>query len=58
VELKEIPDFWQSKNTGHLGQQCLEMIAQGRRVLWRSLGRCKRSSVPCPRSRQCRIPPV
>lgn len=29
VELKEIPDFWQSKNTGHLGQQCLEMIAQG-----------------------------
>ena len=29
VELKEIPDFWQSKNTGHLGQQCLEMIAHG-----------------------------
>ena len=29
VELKEIHDFWQSKNTGHLGQQCLEMIAQG-----------------------------
>lgn len=29
VELKEIPDFWQSKNTGHLGQQILEMIAQG-----------------------------
>ena len=29
VELKEIPDFWSSKNTGHLGQQCLEMIAQG-----------------------------
>ena len=29
VELKEIPDFWASKATGHLGQQCLEMIAQG-----------------------------
>lgn len=28
VELKEIPDFWQSKSSGHLGQQCLEMIAQ------------------------------
>ncbi len=29
VELKEIPDFWASKGSGHLGQQCLEMIAQG-----------------------------
>ena len=29
VELKEIPDFWASKNTGHLGMQILEMIAQG-----------------------------
>ena len=29
VELKEIHDFWSSKNTGHLGQQLVEMIAQG-----------------------------
>lgn len=29
VELKEIPDFWASKNTGHLGQQVLEMVAAG-----------------------------
>ena len=29
VEEKEIADFWASKGTGHLGQQCLEMIAQG-----------------------------
>jgi hypothetical protein len=29
VELKEIPDFWQSKNTGHLGQQVLQMVAEG-----------------------------
>lgn len=29
VELKEIPDFWSSKNTGHLGTQILEMIAHG-----------------------------
>jgi hypothetical protein len=29
VEEKEIPDFWSSKNTGHLGTQILEMIAQG-----------------------------
>ena len=29
VELKEIADFWASKGSGHLGQQVLEMIAQG-----------------------------
>jgi hypothetical protein len=29
VELKEIPDFWASKGSGHLGQQVLEMVAQG-----------------------------
>lgn len=29
VELKEIPDFWASKSTGHLGQQILEIVAQG-----------------------------
>jgi len=29
VELKEIPDFWQSKSSGHLGQQVLEMVASG-----------------------------
>ena len=29
VELKEVPDFWASKNTGHLGTQILEMIAHG-----------------------------
>lgn len=29
VELKEIPDFWASKSSGHLGQQILEMVAQG-----------------------------
>lgn len=29
VELKEIPDFWQSKSSGHLGQQILEMVAAG-----------------------------
>lgn len=29
AELKEIPDFWSSKNTGHLGTQILEMIAHG-----------------------------
>ena len=29
VELKEIPDFWASKSSGHLGAQVLEMVAQG-----------------------------
>lgn len=29
VELKEIPDFWASKSTGHLGAQVLEIVAQG-----------------------------
>lgn len=29
VELKEIPDFWASKGSGHLGQQVLEIVAQG-----------------------------
>jgi hypothetical protein len=29
VELKEIPDFWASKSSGHLGQQVLEMISEG-----------------------------
>jgi ERCC4-type nuclease len=29
IELKEISDFWQSKNTGHLGQQIMTMIAEG-----------------------------
>jgi len=29
VELKEISDFWSSKNTGHLGQQIMTMIAEG-----------------------------
>lgn len=29
VELKEIPDFWASKSSGHLGQQVLEIVAQG-----------------------------
>ena len=29
VELKEIPDFWASKSSGHLGQQILEMVAAG-----------------------------
>ena len=29
VELKEIPDFWASKGSGHLGQQLIEMVAQG-----------------------------
>ena len=29
IELKEIPDFWASKSSGHLGQQVLEMVAQG-----------------------------
>lgn len=29
IELKEIPDFWASKSSGHLGQQILEMVAQG-----------------------------
>lgn len=29
VELKEIPDFWGSKGSGHLGQQVLEMVASG-----------------------------
>jgi hypothetical protein len=29
VELKEISDFWQSKNTGHLGQQIMSMVAEG-----------------------------
>lgn len=29
AELKEIPDFWSSKNTGHIGTQILEMIAHG-----------------------------
>ena len=29
IELKEISDFWSSKNTGHLGQQIMTMIAEG-----------------------------
>ena len=29
VELKEIPDFWASKGSGHLGSQLIEMVAQG-----------------------------
>lgn len=29
VELKEIPDFWASKSSGHLGQQILGMVAAG-----------------------------
>lgn len=29
IELKEIPDFWASKSTGHLGQQVLQMISEG-----------------------------
>jgi len=29
IELKEISDFWASKNTGHLGQQIMTMIAEG-----------------------------
>ena len=29
VELKEIPDFWASKGSGHLGQQLIEMVAAG-----------------------------
>jgi hypothetical protein len=28
VELKEISDFWASKNTGHLGQQIMTMISE------------------------------
>lgn len=29
IGLKEIPDFWASKSSGHLGQQILEMVSQG-----------------------------
>ena len=29
VELKEIPDFWASKGSGHLGQQILGAVADG-----------------------------
>ncbi len=29
VELKEIPDFWASKASGHLGTQILSMISEG-----------------------------
>jgi len=29
VELKEIPDFWQSKSSGHLGAQILEIVTSG-----------------------------
>jgi hypothetical protein len=29
VELKEISDLWQSKNTGHLGAQIMTMVAEG-----------------------------
>lgn len=29
IELKEIGDFWSSKNTGHLGQQILTMLGKG-----------------------------
>jgi hypothetical protein len=29
IELKEIPDFWASKSSGHLGQQILQMISEG-----------------------------
>jgi hypothetical protein len=29
VELKEVPDFWASKSSGHLGAQVLEIVAQG-----------------------------
>jgi ERCC4-type nuclease len=29
VELKEIPDFWASKASGHLGQQLLSLVSEG-----------------------------
>ncbi len=49
VELKETPDFWASKSTGHLGQQILEMIVQGQPGFVAVFGSLQEVLAECPK---------